>query len=133
MRNLIMDLLDFTKIRLERKDEKIQEVDLEEIARGAMTTVQPYAIQMEVELRLDVKKDSVILADPEDIEIIFNNLISNAVKYNKVGGRAEIVIDSTEDEAVITFSDTGIGISDEDQKNLYTEFMRVKNERTRNI
>ena len=133
MRNLIMDLLDFTKIRLERKDEKIQEVDLEEIARGAMTTVQPYAIQMEVELRLDVKKDSVILADPEDIEIIFNNLISNAVKYNKVGGRAEIVIDSTEDEAVITFSDTGIGISDEGQKNLYKEFMRVKNERTRNI
>jgi len=133
MRNLIMDLLDFTKIRLERKDEKIQEVDLEEIARGAVTTVQPYAIQMEVEIKLDVKKDSVILADPEDIEIIFNNLISNAVKYNKVGGKVDILIDSTEDEAIIIFSDTGIGISDEDQKNLYTEFMRVKNERTRNI
>jgi signal transduction histidine kinase len=133
MRNLIMDLLDFTKIRLERKDEKIQDVDLEEIARGAITTVQPYAIQMEVEIRLDVKKDSIIMADPEDIEIIFNNLISNAVKYNKIGGKVDILIDSTEDEAIIIFSDTGIGISEEDQKNLYTEFMRVKNNRTRNI
>lgn len=133
MRNLILDLLDFTKIRLERKDEKIQEVDLEEMARGAVITVQPYAIQMEVEINLDVKKDSVILADPEDIEIIFNNLISNAVKYNKVGGKVDISIDSTEDEAIITFSDTGIGISEDDQRNLFTEFMRVKNDRTRKI
>jgi len=46
MRNLIMDLLDFTKIRLERKDEKIEEVHLKEIAAGAIITVQPYAIQM---------------------------------------------------------------------------------------
>lgn len=133
MRNLILDLLDFTKIRLERKDDKIQEVDLEEMAKGAIITVRPYAIQMEVEINLDVKKDSVILADPEDIEIIFNNLISNAVKYNKVGGKVQISIDSTEDEAIITFSDTGIGISEYDQRNLYTEFMRVKNDRTRNI
>lgn len=133
MRNLILDLLDFTKIRLERKDEKIQVVDLEEMAKGAIITVQPYAIQMEVEINLDVKNDSVILADPEDIEIIFNNLISNAVKYNRVGGKVDILIDSEEDEAIITFSDTGIGISEEDQRNLYTEFMRVKNDRTRNI
>jgi len=133
MRNLILDLLDFTKIRLERKDEKIQEVDLEEMAKGAIVTVRPYAIQMEVEINLDVKKDSVILADPEDIEIIFNNLISNAVKYNKVGGKVHISIDNTEDEAIITFSDTGIGISEYDQGNLFNEFMRVKNDRTRNI
>ena len=48
MRNLIMDLLDFTKIRLERKEEKIQEVNLAEVASGAIVTVQPYAIQMDV-------------------------------------------------------------------------------------
>jgi len=94
MRNLIMDLLDFTKIRLERKDEKIQEVDLSEVAKGAIVTVQPYAIQMEVTVNLDVRNDSIIMADPEDMEIIFNNLISNAVKYNKFGGKAEITIDS---------------------------------------
>ncbi len=133
MRSLIMDLLDFTKIRLERKDEKIQEISLAEIASGAIVTVQPYAIQMEVTINLDVKGDSVIMADPEDMEIIFNNLISNAVKYNRVGGRAEIVIDSTDNEVIMLFSDTGIGISDTDKENLFTEFMRVKNERTKNI
>ncbi|MCJ7447121.1 MAG: ATP-binding protein [Bacteroidales bacterium] len=133
MRNLIMDLLDFTKIRLERKEEKIQEVDLAQVASGAIVTVQPYAIQMEVNINLDVRSDSVIMADPEDMEIIFNNLVSNAVKYNKFGGRVDITIDGTDSEIILTFSDNGIGISESDKENLFTEFVRIKNEKTRNI
>ena len=133
MRNLIMDLLDFTKIRLERKQEKVIEVDLAEIASGAIVTVQPYAIQKEVTVNLIVKADSRIMADPTDMDIIFNNLISNAVKYNKNGGTAEISVDSNADEAIIRFSDTGIGISKEDIENLFTEFVRIKNDKTRNI
>lgn len=133
MRNLIMDLLDFTKIRLERKEEKIEKVDLASIARGAIFAVQPYAIQREVGINLIIRSDSTLMADPTDIEIIFNNLVSNAVKYNKRGGKAEIIIESTDDEAVITFSDTGIGIKPEDRENLFKEFVRIKNERTKNI
>jgi len=133
MRNLIMDLLDFTKIRLERKEEKIQEVNLAELASGAIVTVQPYAIQMDVSINLDVRSDAVIMADPGDMEIVFNNLISNAVKYNKVGGKAEITIDSSESEAILIISDTGIGITKNDTENLFAEFVRIKNEKTRNI
>lgn len=133
MRNLIMDLLDFTKIRLERKEEKIQEVDLAPVASNAIVTVQPYAIQMEVSVSLDVRSEAIIMADPDDIEIVFNNLLSNAVKYNKFGGKAEITIDSSDTEAIVIFSDTGIGIRDEDIENLFTEFVRVKSEKTRNI
>ncbi len=133
MRNLIMDLLDFTKIRLERKEEKIQEVDLEAVAAGSIVTVQPFAIQMEVTISLDVRSKAIIMADPDDMEIIFNNLLSNAVKYNKFGGKAEITIDTTESEAIVIFSDTGIGISPDDIENLFTEFVRIKSEKTRNI
>jgi two-component system sensor histidine kinase/response regulator len=133
MRNLIMDLLDFTKIRLERKEEKIQLIDLESIASDAIATVQPYAIQMEVNIDLDVRTDANIMADPVDMEIVFNNLISNAIKYNKFGGKVDIIIDSSETEVIIAFSDTGIGIKNEDIENLFTEFVRIKNEKTRNI
>jgi len=133
MRSLIMDLLDFTKIRLERKEEKIQEVNLAEVASGAIVTAQPLAIQMEVSINLEVRSDVVIMADPGDIEIVFNNLISNAVKYNKFGGRADITIDSSDIDAILIFSDTGIGITKTDSENLFTEFVRIKNEKTRNI
>ena len=133
MRNLIMDLLDFTKIRLERKEEKIQEVDLAAVASNAIVTVQPYAIQMEVTVNLEKRSEAVIMADPDDIEIVFNNLISNAVKYNRFGGKAGVIIDSSDTEAIIVISDTGIGIMPEDVDNLFTEFVRIKSEKTKNI
>jgi signal transduction histidine kinase len=73
------------------------------------------------------------MADPDDMEIVFNNLISNAVKYNKIGGKAEITIDSSDSEAILIISDTGIGITKNDTENLFTEFVRIRNEKTRNI
>jgi len=133
MRNLIMDLLDFTKIRLERKDEKIEEVHLSNIVSNAIITVRPYAIQMEVSIKLTVKSDVVIMADPTDMEIICNNLVSNSVKYNRTGGKVEIIIESDRDNAIIIFSDTGIGIKEADRENLFAEFVRIKNEKTKNI
>ncbi len=133
MRNLIMDLLDFTKIRLEKKEGRIRTLDLAEIARGAIVTVQPYAIQMEVAINLEVRSETFIEADPADMDIIFNNLVSNSVKYNKPGGRADIIIDSDQKEVIISFADKGIGIRKEDIPDLFTEFVRIKSEKTRNI
>jgi two-component system sensor histidine kinase/response regulator len=133
MRNLIMDLLDFTKIRLDRKEEKLEEVHLSNIASNSIITVRPFAIQMEVSVNLYIKSEAVLMADPIDMEIIFNNLISNSVKYNKRGGKADIIIDEDDDYAIAVFSDTGIGINDADKENLFSEFVRIKNEKTKNI
>jgi hypothetical protein len=133
MRSLIMDLLDFTKIRLERKEEKIQEVDLTQVASNAIVTVQPYAIQMDVDINLDVRSEAIIMADPDDMEIVFNNLLSNAVKYNRMGGKAEITIDSSDTDMIVVFTDSGIGILPEDIENLFAEFVRIKSEKTKNI
>ena len=133
MRSLIMDLLDFTKIRLERKEEKIEKVYLKNIASNAIVTVRPYAIQMEVAINLGLKSDAVMMADPTDMEIIFNNLVSNAVKYNKRGGKVDIVIDEDEEDVILLFADTGIGINEKDKADLFSDFVRIKNEKTRNI
>ena len=107
--------------------------EVAEAASGAIVTVQPYAIQMDVSINLDIRAEAIIMADPDDMEIVFNNLISNAVKYNKIGGKAEITIDSSDSEAILIFSDTGIGITKNDTENLFAEFVRIKNEKTRNI
>jgi signal transduction histidine kinase len=128
-----MDLLDLTKIKLERKEGKIEEVHLSNIASNAIVTVRPYAIQMEVSVNLGIKSDAVIMADPTDMEIIFNNLVSNSVKYNRRGGKSEIVIDEDDSNVILVFSDTGIGINETDRENLFSEFVRIKNEKTRNI
>lgn len=128
MRSLIMDLLDFTKIRFERKIERQQEVDLHQIATEAIMTVRPYAIQKDLTIDLKVSCNSLITADPADMEIIFNNMLSNAVKYNVEKGAVSVVIDGCDDVVSIHFSDTGIGIRKSDYDRLFDEFVRIKHE-----
>jgi two-component system, sensor histidine kinase and response regulator len=133
MRNLIMDLLDFTKVSFEKQFDKVQEVNLEEIASLAIVTASPYAIQKDVHFETVIKNCKKIWADPNDIEIIFNNLISNAVKYNKTDGKVTVTVDCNENELLLSFEDTGIGMSTEDCDTIFNEFSRIKNEKTKNI
>ncbi|MFO7575236.1 MAG: hybrid sensor histidine kinase/response regulator [Bacteroidales bacterium] len=133
MRNLIMDLLDFTKIRLERREEKMQEVDLREIASNAIVTVQPYAIQKDITINLTVNCNSIVTADPDDMDIIFNNMLSNSVKYNVEKGFVDITINGCENTISVVFTDTGIGIMESDIEKLFDDFVRIKNERTKDI
>lgn len=133
MRNLIMDLLDFTKVNFERHVEKVQEVNLEEVASSAIVTVSPYAIQKDIQFETKIVNCKKIWGDPNDFEIIFNNLISNAVKYNKTKGKVIVTIDCNENELMLSFEDTGIGMSLEDRDTIFEEFSRIKNEKTRNI
>ena len=132
MRNLIMDLLDITKIKLEKKTEKFQLVKVSEIAQNAIEAINPYAIQKDVQIILH-DKDVEINIDPGDLEIIFNNLISNAVKYNKQNGRVDVFIDKKDNLLIIKVKDTGIGLSQNEIKNLFEDFFRVKNEQTKHI
>jgi len=72
-------------------------------------------------------------ADNNEMEIIFNNLISNAVKYNKTNGTVEIKIATDDNKISIAVSDTGIGMSEDDIAKLFQEFSRIKNEKTKGI
>ncbi|MEA3318170.1 MAG: ATP-binding protein [Bacteroidota bacterium] len=134
MRGLIMDLLDLTKIQFEKKSDKLEMVNLHEIAVFAIEAINPYAIQKDVSINLlDSKENVCINADPGDIEIILNNLVSNAVKYNKNGGSVDVEIQLKEKEVVIIVRDTGIGMTNESIEKLFKEFYRIKNDNTKNI
>ena len=133
MKRLIMDLLDFTKIRFEKSEKKIKEVNLKEVAMLAVDSVQPLAIQNDISIKLDMDDKITFRADPDDMEIIFNNLISNAVKYNKNGGKVTCNVSNREDNIQIVVRDTGIGMSGEEVSKLFNEFVRIKNDRTKGI
>jgi len=133
MRNLIMDLLDLTKLESGKKVREIQDTDITEIARLAMDTIEPMAIQRNVKVYLDAPENMMFKSDADEIEIIFNNLISNAVKYNKEGGSVHIIIKKENKGTRITVEDTGIGMSEEELGKLFHEFVRIKNAKTKSI
>ena len=131
MRTLILDLLDLTKMESNSKQRRLVNVDLNEIAKRVIDTVEPLAIQKNVKIYFEGEENSFINADSNEIEIIFNNLISNAVKYNRDGGKVYIHIASIKGFYQITVEDTGIGISKDDQALLFQDFVRIRNEKTK--
>ncbi|MDD3743655.1 MAG: HAMP domain-containing sensor histidine kinase, partial [Lentimicrobiaceae bacterium] len=133
MRSLIMDLLDLTKIESGNPVQNLQKVDVVAIARTSIDTMRPYAIQKDVDIHLNTREQVWISADGKELEIIFNNLLSNAVKYNKQGGRVDVFVKKEEKFLTIKVADSGIGLHEEDIANLFQDFFRVKNSKTRNI
>jgi len=133
MRTLILDLLDLTRVESGKGKRDIQEVNLLDIARTAIDTMRPYSIQRDISLNLNGVDPVKVNADPEEMEIIFNNLISNAIKYNKDGGSVNCTVRENEHCIEILVEDTGIGINQEDVNKIFEDFVRIKNEKTRNI
>jgi signal transduction histidine kinase len=133
MRHLILDLLDLTRVESGKAKRNITEVDLVSVARTAMDTMRPYAIQRDVKLSLHHQGSTVIQGDAEEIEIIFNNLISNAIKYNRDGGSVDFTLETQEDCMQIRVVDTGIGMNNDEMGKIFDDFVRIKNDKTKNI
>ena len=133
MRNLIMDMLDITRLESGIKQRDIKPVDLVEIANISKDTVEPLAIQKNIKIHTNFPDELLFNADTNEIEIIFNNLLSNAVKYNKDSGEVFFSLHKKLNEIIVTVEDTGIGISEDDIPKLFGEFQRIKTDKTREI
>ena len=133
MRSLTMDLLDFTKIRLEKKEGKISDVQPREVAKLAISTVKPYAIQKNITISLNCDRELKLKMIQDDLEIILNNLLSNAVKYNNEDGEVILNIHFEKNSLIIRVDDTGIGMTEDEISQLFKEFVRIKNEKTKKI
>jgi two-component system, sensor histidine kinase and response regulator len=133
MRKLILDLLDMTRIESGEKRRELNRVDLREIARAALETVKPAADARQITLALHGEGPVPLTADRAELEIIFNNLLSNAVKYNRDGGRIDVRIPFDDSRVSISVSDTGIGLTAAESARLFADFVRIKNDKTRDI
>lgn len=133
MRKLIYDLLDLTRIESGEKKRELAEVDLAQAARMSVETMTPDASARGIAINLEAPDYLPMMGDRGELEIILNNLVSNAVKYNRDGGTVRVGLSADSREAVIRVEDTGIGMTVEEQERLFGEFVRIRNDKTRNI
>jgi signal transduction histidine kinase len=77
--------------------------------------------------------DVEIMGDPSLLETVWDNLLSNAIKYNKPSGSIEIWIEERGKSVLVTFADTGIGMSDSELDRIFERFYRADIARTRTV
>lgn len=133
MQKLINDLLDMTAIESGQKQRECEQLDIVSMIESVKDGFMPEAEQRNIRITTELPENLNFTADAGEIEMIFNNLISNAVKYNRDNGEVNIRITNTGNYFKIEVSDTGIGMTEEESKNLFQDFVRIKNEKTRDI
>ncbi|MBA8794812.1 signal transduction histidine kinase [Friedmanniella endophytica] len=131
---LIGDLLLLSRIEEGERPVTMVPVDLGPVIEECAATLRHQAQRAGVAFDLVLPdRPAPTLGDPQEIERVFDNLISNAVKFSPSGSRVRIGLEVTETDAVITVTDHGLGISVEDQGALFTRFFRSTNPAALNI
>lgn len=134
MHKLIADLLDLTRIESGSKRREVADVDLVKIAGLSAESGRELGKPRGITVNILTDGPTTIKADPGEMELIVNNFVSNAVKYNRDGGKVDVTIGRHDDGMMhISVADTGIGMKPDDVKRLFGEFVRIKNEKTRRI
>lgn len=133
MFKLIADLLDMTRIESGQMERHLEKIDLVEVAHSAIELQRAETDRRGIICTVQNVDPVAILADSGEMEMVFNNLVSNAVKYNRDQGRVDITIVPEIDRVQIRVADTGIGLTEQEAEKLFGEFVRIKNEKTRNI
>ncbi|RZL02195.1 MAG: PAS domain S-box protein [Rubrivivax sp.] len=128
---MLTDVLDLSRIEAGGLPLNLEPQRLMAVLEEAHALVSNQVTQSDVQLLLTPPaEDLFVKADQVRLRQILVNLMTNAVKYNKPGGRVMIEAQGVRSFVVITVSDTGRGLSEEQQAHLFEPFNRLGAERT---
>lgn len=108
------------------------EVDLKKLVDNALESFEYYENAKSINFKVEVNQTAPFVGDETRMQIVLNNVVSNAIKYQRPdepNKEVSINIDADDKRAIIKISDNGIGISDDEMENVFTMFYRsaVKN------
>jgi PAS domain S-box-containing protein len=122
---LIGDLLFLSRIQAGRMAVELRIADLADIAAQAVEEMRLEAQRKHIDLVLSAAAVPSFAVDPARIAQLLGNLISNAVKFTPAGGKVEVRLGTVEEQAVLTVTDTGVGIAEADRERIFERFFRT--------
>lgn len=125
---LINDVLDLAKIESGAMETSLQNVLVSRLLNDCVTLLQPQADARSIFLKVDFHGlDSVcVRADPVRLKQALLNLMSNAIKYNRVGGEVNVQLEQRPERMLrITVQDTGTGIEESRREEVFQPFNRL--------
>ncbi len=131
---MIGNLLDLSRIEAGRLVQQKERLVLSDIIDEAVELMVPEADKKG--LKFEVTIDSGLFpihADRQNMETVITNLVSNAVKYNREGGRITIGVRNRGEFIEITVADNGVGIDKENLSRIFDKFFRIRSDYTRKV
>jgi signal transduction histidine kinase len=124
LHSLVEDLLLIAQIEANRVELQLAPVDLERLAANAVEAARPAAQDKGVAVELATDSPPSVLADPHRVTQVLDNLLSNAVKFTPEGGSVRVSVAADGNRGRVVVTDTGIGVSAEEQKQVFSRFFR---------
>ncbi|MFH1452668.1 MAG: ATP-binding protein [Armatimonadota bacterium] len=118
------------KIDSGKSDYHFENFEVENLFQELNYIFKPYADFKQVNLTFSGGKDTTVHADYDKLRHIFYNLVNNALRYTPMGGTIKISCRRHKDKAAFEVSDTGCGIPQEKQQDVFKKFTRIKGQRS---
>ena len=99
--------------------------DLTELATNSLNTIRQGAAAAGVRLTLADTGAVVAEVDADRINDVFDKVLSNALKFNRAGGRIDMSVTTDDTYAIVQISDTGVGMADDDRQRMFERFYRA--------
>jgi len=123
----IDDLLDLAELGIQKNDWTFEPINLSKVVEFSCSTVEPLAQEHQIQLEVRLPRDPILVSGVEDkLNQLFDNLLTNAIKYNRRGGKIGVTLSQDAQFAFTRIEDTGIGISHQSLKEVFTRHFQEK-------
>ncbi len=119
--NLVSNILKLNKLEHQTLLPDNKDVNIGELLRENILQYENLFERKEIKLSCDIE-DIDFIIDPSFLEIIYNNLISNAIKFTEPKGKISITLKNHDNHAVFSVKDTGLGISKDVGAHIFEKF-----------
>ncbi|MDD5172726.1 MAG: ATP-binding protein [Patescibacteria group bacterium] len=129
MIKLVRDLLDISRIETGKKFEiNKQKIKIKDILESSLKETFSLAKKRKIKIiKNDLGDNFELWVDPDKLKQVLDNLITNAIKYNKENGNIEINCQKEKDKIIFSIKDNGVGIPKNQQKRIFEKFFRADN------
>lgn len=129
MLKMVTDLLDVARIDQGKAIFEEKKLDLADLVKESVIGFQSAAEEKNITIETQIEPESqIIRADERKMRVALDNLIGNAVKYSKEGGKVEVKLKEKDGKIIFSVQDWGVGIPRYQHNKIFEKFFRSKNE-----
>lgn len=120
--DMMTNILKLNRLEKQQIFPKTQEYDLGEQLCICLLNYESVWEDKDIEIETDIAEDVKVNTDEELLSLVWNNLFSNAFKFTPEGGKVSVVLEATEQHAIVKVRDTGCGMSPEVGAHIFEKF-----------